>query len=558
MTPSCGTMDNFILAYWQGIRNGSIVVGRWVRLLYERIVRELDAGTLRFDQKKANHAIRFIEKFCRHNKGALAPGHLELQLWQKAAVSLIFGIVDPDGSRHFRECFMTIGRKMGKTLLASAIMEYMTYGDGEYGAEVYCVAPKLDQADLVYSAFTFNVDHEPAFATRTKRRKNDLFVATTNTTIKKIAFNEKKADGYNPHLTVCDEGSSWPGDRGLKQYEVMVSGTGARRQPLTLMITSGGYEDEGIYDDLMKRSTAYLNGDGRETRLLPLLYMIDDLQKWDDINELRKSLPGLGVSVSTDYILDQVDSAYSSASRKTEFITKYCCLKQNSSLAWLPAEAVTAASGDHLGPEDFRGCYCVCGVDLSQTTDLTACCALIERGGLLYVLTQFFLPSAKIKEASARDGLPYDIYIQRGLLTPSGENYVDYHDCYKWLTELLTRWEIYPLAVGYDPYGANYLVQDLEGAGFRMSPVKQGENLTGVINETEGRFRDGSFRIGDNDLLKVHLLDSALKLNAENSRKRLVKLGRMSHIDGTAALLDAVCMRTCFHDEIGEQLKNLS
>ena len=550
-------MDNYILAYWQGIRNGSIVVGKWVRLLYERIVREVDAGTLRFDQKKANHAIRFIETFCRHNKGTLAPGHISLQLWQKAAISCLFGIVDEDGSRHFREAFFSMGRKMGKTLLAGGIMEYMTYGDGEYGAEIYCVAPKLDQADLVYSAFTFNVDHEPAFASRTKRRKNDLFVATSNTTIKKIAFNEKKADGYNPHLTVCDEGSSWPGDRGLKQYEVMVSGTGARRQPITLMITSGGYEDEGIYDDLMKRSTAYLQGDGRETRLLPLLYMIDDLQKWDDINELRKSLPGLGVSVSTDYILDQIDAAYSSASRKTEFITKYCCLKQNSSLAWLPSEAVTGACGDHLSLEDFRGCYCVCGVDLSQTTDLTACCALIERGGLLHVVTQFFLPTAKIKEASARDGLPYDIYIQRGLLTPSGENYVDYHDCYRWLTELLTRWEIYPLAVGYDPYGANYLVQDLEGAGFRMSPVKQGENLTGVINETEGRFRDGSFRIGDNDLLKVHLLDSALKLNAENSRKRLVKLGRMSHIDGTAALLDAMCMRTCFHDEIGEQLKNL-
>ncbi len=130
-------MDNFVLAYWQGIYNGSIVVGRWIRMLYERIVREIDAGTLIFDQKKANQAIKFIERFCRHNKGELAPGHLQLQLWQRAMISVIFGVVDPDGYRHFREVFVTEGRKMGKTLLAAGIMDYMAFGDGEYGAEIY-------------------------------------------------------------------------------------------------------------------------------------------------------------------------------------------------------------------------------------------------------------------------------------------------------------------------------------------------------------------------------------------------------------------------------------
>lgn len=549
-------MDNFILAYWQGISNGSILVGQWIRRLYERIVNDLDAGKLHFDQKKANAAITFIERFCRHNKGDLAPGKLKLQLWQKAAISLIFGIVDEDGYRHFRECFMVLGRKMGKTLLAAGIMAYMTYGDGEYGAEIYCVAPKLDQADLVYSAFSFNVDNEPAFAKRTRRRKNDLFVEASNTTIKKIAFNERKADGYNPHLTVCDEGSSWPGLRGLKQYEVMVSGTGARRQPLTLMITSGGYEDEGIYDDLMKRSTAFLMGDGRETRLLPLLYMIDDMQKWDDINELRKSLPGMGVSVPTQFILDQIESAYTSLSRKTEFITKYACLKQNATQAWLKAEAIAQSCGKALDLNDFRSCYCVGGIDLSQTTDLTSCCVVIEKEGQLYVFSHFFLPAAKLREAEARDGLPYDLYRQRGLLTLSGENYVDYHDCYRWFTRLIEEYEILPLAVGYDKYSAQYLVQEMSQYGFQMSDVRQGENLTGVINECEGLIADGTVHIGDNDLLKVHMLDSALKINAENNRKKLVKLRRMCHIDGMAALLDALCMRSSFHDEIGEQLKN--
>ena len=549
-------MDNYIMAYWQGIANGSIVVGRWVEALYRLVMRWIEEGTVVFDQAKANRAIRFIERFMHHNKGKLAPERLKLSLWQKALISLIFGICDQDGNRHFREVMVCVGRKCGKTLLAAGIMLYMVFGDVEFGSEVYCVAPRLDQSELVYSAFRFAVDCEPSLAKRLKSRKMDLFIRESNTTVKKIAFNEKKADGYNPQLTVCDEGASWPGERGLKQYEVMVSGTGAREQSVTLMITSGGYEDEGIYDELIRRGTSFLNGDSRETRLLPVLYMIDDITKWDDLNELRKSLPGLGVSVSAQFMLDQIAVAYESLSKKIEFMTKYCCVKQTSSTAWLKAETVMGAGGDALKFEQFKGCYCVGGIDLSQSTDLTSCCIIIEKDGTLYVISHFFLPGARLKDAKARDGLPYDIYETRGLLTQSGENYIDYHDCLRWFTDLIEKHEIYPLAVGFDPYGASYLVQDMKAYGFKMSDVKQGENLTGIINETEGRFGDGSIKIGDNDLLKVHLLDSAVKLNAENSRKRLCKLARKRHIDGTAALLDAMCMRACFHDEIGEQLKN--
>jgi len=549
-------MDNYVLKYWQGIMDGSICVGHWVRALYQRVMEWIEAGEVIFDQAKANRAITFIERFMHHNKGKLAPGRLALSLWQKAAVSLIFGIVDGDGNRHFREVLLVVGRKCGKTLLAAGIMEYMAFGDVEFGSEIYCVAPKLDQSDLVYSAFRFAVDCEPALKRRLRPRKMDYYIQESNTTVKKIAFNEKKADGYNPALTVCDEGSSWPGERGLKQYEVMVSGTGARPQPLTLMITSGGYEDEGIYDELIRRGTSFINGDSRETRMLPILYMIDDITRWNDLNELRKSLPGLGVSVSAQFMVDQIAKAYESLSAKVEFLTKYCCIKQSSSQAWLKAEAVMGAAGEALSLEDFRGCYCVGGIDLSQSTDLTACCIIVERAGKLHVLAHFFLPEAKLKEATARDGLPYQIYVQRGLLTLSGENYIDYHDCFAWYTRLIEEYEIYPLAVGYDPYGASYLVQDMKAYGFKMSDVKQGENLTGIINETEGRFGDGSFDIGTNDLLKVHLLDSAVKLNAENSRKRLVKLAKNRHVDGTAALLDAMCMRAAFHDEIGEQLRN--
>lgn len=549
-------MDNFIYAYYQKITDGSIVVGKWVRLLYEMIVSGIEDGTYIFDQQKANRAIRFIETFCRHNKGKLAPGRLLLSLWEKAAISCIYGILDKNGKRQFKEIAWFVGRKCGKTLLAASIMAYEVYVDGEFGSEIYCIAPKLEQSDLVYSAWEFTMQKNPDLEKRTRKRKNDYIIDSTNTTIKKIAFNEKKADGYNPMLTVADEMSSWSAARGLKQYEVMVSGTGARVEPITLSISSGGYVDGGIYDELFKRGTRVLLGEASETHLLPIFYTIDDIEKWDDINELRKSLPGIGVSISVQFLLDEIDIARGSLSKKTEFICKYCNLKQNSSLAWLSAHTVNAACGDPLHIEDFAHSYAVAGIDLSQTRDLTAAVVVIEKNGELYVFAKFWLPSERIDEAIQRDGIPYNAYIQRGILEPSGDNFVDYHDCFNWMTGLIEKYEILPLMVGYDRYSAQYLVQDLKQYGFRTDDVYQGENLYGVIQETQGILEDGKIHIGDNDLLKIHLLNSAVKMSTERGRGKLVKLSPNDHIDGTAALIDAMCVRQKWYAEIGDQLKN--
>lgn len=549
-------MDNYILAYYQRICDGSEIVGKWIRMLYERIVQGIESGEYIFDQRKANNVIRFFEKFVRHNKGKLAPQCITLSLWQKAMLSVVFGIVDENGIRIFREVFIVVGRKCGKTLLASGVMTYEAYVDGEFGSEIYCVAPKLDQSDLVYSAFDFTKDHTPAFAQMTKKRKNDLYIQKTNTSIKKIAFNEKKADGYNPQLTVGDEMSSWPAARGLKQYEVMVSGTGAREQPITLSISSAGYVNDGIYDELFKRGTKFLLGNSRETHFLPFIYMIDDLDKWDDINELRKSLPGLGVSVSVDFVLSEIRTAYESPSKKAEFLTKYCNVKQNAVQAWLKTEYVTGAISAPLSLEQFRSSYAVLGIDLSQTTDLTAAALLIEKNGKIFTIVQFWMPAAKVDEAEQRDGIPYRQYISRGILRTSGEHFVDYNDVFAWAAELVEKYEILPLWTGYDRYSSQYLIKDMEAYGFHCDDVFQGYNMHPAIQQLEGLLGDGVIDIGDNDLLKMHLLDTALKSEGESRRSKIVKMDKRCHIDGTAAILCALIVREKYYDTIGEQLKN--
>ena len=570
-------MDNHILAYYQQIKDGTAVVSKWVNKIYELIVHGIENGTYVFDAKKANKAITWIEEHCFHVEGELAPDPLILELWQKALISCIFGVCDKKGHRQFREVLLLIGRKNGKSLLSAAIMNYIFREEGGFGTRVYCVAPKLDQADIVYEGTWAMIQLDPEqtvlreaveSARETthrkvkeadeliKKRRSDLYIASKNSTVKKIAFSAKKSDGFNPSLTICDEIASWQGDAGLKQYEVMKSGMGARPEGIMLSCTTSGYQNDSIYDELVKRATRFLLGESKETKLLPFLYMIDDIDKWNDINELRKSNPNLGVSVSIDYLLEEIAIAEGSLSKKVEFITKYCCLKQNSSTAWLSTQTVQKCMGDEITLESLSKCYGVVGLDLSQTTDLTSACVVVEKNGILNVVSKFWLPAERIDEASDRDGVPYRLYIERGLLAPSGDNFVDYRDCYNWLVDLVEKHNILPLVVGYDRYSAQYLIQDLNAYGFKCDDVWQGENLWGVMQEAEGLMKDGKVCIGDNDLLKMHFLNSAVKMSTERGRGKLIKVSPTAHIDGMAAFLDAMTVRQKWWPEIGHQLKN--
>lgn len=552
-------MDNWIFKYHEAIQKKEVIVGVWVRLCFEILTTGLLNGEWEFNEKKANKAIKFIENFCHHSEGRSDLLHLEL--WQKAIVSAIFGIMDKTtGYRQFREVFIIVARKNGKTLFAAAIAAYMTYVDGEYGAKVYFLAPKLDQADLVYDAFYQIVQSDDELDSITKKRRSDIYIKAFNTSVKKIAFNSKKSDGFNPQLVVNDEMEAWPGDQGLKQYEVMTSALGARKQPLIISIATAGYVNDGIFDELFKRATAFLKGNSREKRLLPFIYMIDDIEKWDSIEELKKSNPNLGVSVSAEYYLEQIEIARNSISKKVEFMTKFCNIKQNSAVAWLDYWDVMKCVHEEkpLSLEDFKGCYCVGGIDLSRTTDLTAASIVINRDGINHIFTRFYMPQKRYEVAINEDNTPYNIYRDRGFLFISGENQVDYKDVYNWFIELVKVYKIKPLKIGYDRYSANYLVEDLKTAGFHTDDVYQGTNLTPILHEFEGNLKDGLFDFGDNSMLAAHFLNVAVDINLNDSRMKPVKIESRMRIDGAMSVFDALTMVSKYHNEIGKKLLNIS
>lgn len=547
---------NYIAEYNQKIKSGKIVAGKWVKKIYAYLVKGLQKKTFFYDEKKADLAVDFIQQFCHHSEGR--SDRITLELWQKAAVAAIFGIVDENGLRVFREVFLVVARKNGKTLFCSAIIAYVNFLDGEYGAKTFCLAPKLEQASKVYDGYYQMLLKEPALMKYNQKRRADIYMPATNSSVKPLAFNAKKSDGFNPHLTICDEIASWPAEGGRKQYEVMKSALGARKQPLIISISTAGYINDGPFDDLFSRSTAFLQGSSREKRLLPILYVIDDVDKWDTKRELQKSNPNLDVSVSWEYYKEEIAIAKLNASKRAEFMTKYCNIKQNSTAAWIPYDVISAVTRRAISLDDMRGLYCVGGIDLSQTTDLTACSIVAEKDSQLLTYTQFFMPAAKIEELQERDGVPYQLYVNQGIITPSGENFIDYNDCFEWFRRLVEEYEILPLQVGYDRYSAQYLVQQMEAYGFHMDDVYQGENLTPVLKEADGLLRDKRLQLGKNPLLKQHFLNVGLKQNVETRKVRPVKIEERAHIDGFVSVIDALTVRQKWYDQIGAQLQNLT
>ena len=174
--------------------------------------------------------------------------------------------------------------------------------------------------------------------------------------------------------------------------------------------------------------------------------------------------------------------------------------------------------------------------------------------------SHFWLPRKRIEEATRRDGVPYQIMIDRGLLSPSGEEFIDTNDVLEWFKSLVRDYKIYPLQVGYDRYSAQEWVQLMEKASFHMDSVFQGWTLTGIEDTFEGMLREGRIRdMDDNDLLKIHMMDAAQQIETGTSahpRKKLVKLSKNAHVDGVAAILDAMCMRATHWAEMGRRLMN--
>lgn len=547
MTTSSLDEFTYLQEFKQDIADGKYVLGQWMQLNIQYVEKCLSEGKCLYDPLKAEKKIRFIETQCRYVEGRSGPFLLES--WQKYIVACIFGLVDEDGFRHFTEIVLIIGRKQGKSTFAAALEMTIAYTEPELGMQLYNLAPKLQQANIIYDQTLLMIAKNKTASKLGKKRRSDFYIAKTNTKISPLAFNSKKSDGFNPYFACFDEFAAWEGVKAVDMWNVMLSAQGGRHDPINLACSTANFIDGGLYDELFPRCTSVLLGTSEEENLLPFLFMIDDIQKWDDVQELKKALPNLGVSFFEKNLQKEIRKAHASPSYKNEFICKYCNIKMNTVAAWIPQEAIRLSQGDVIKPEDFQRMACVGGVDLSQTTDLTSACVVINFEGVNYVYSHFWIPAGRLKDLTDRDNVDYSAMVSHGFLSLSGDKFVDYKDVTKWFVDLRKEYKLNILVVGYDRYSSTYFVDEMKQQGFLMDDVNQGTNLSPILTEFEGLIMQGLIQTGTNGLLQSHIRNTAIKREADGKRMRMLKISETKHIDGMAALIDALTVKSKYNDQ---------
>ena len=536
---------NYVRQYVRAIRAGTVTVSEPVRQVYERLDAEAadKACPYRFSAKLGDHAIRFIETFCRHYEGEHAGQLVKLELWEKAFIQTLFGWVDKKTRlRRFREFFLLVARKNGKSFLSACIMVYMLVADGEAGAQCVSIATKYDQAAIVYKTARKIIEQDADLSALVVPIIGGMEFKLTNSTMKALASKSKTLDGLNLHYCSCDELHAQE-DRNL--YDVTKQGMKARKQPIFGTITTAGFAREGIYDDLFEYALSVAKGTVADAHLLPVLYTLDDRAEWTDPDAWAKANPGLGTIKSRQQLADDVERAKHDPSCLPSLLVKDFNIQENSAASWLPWAVLkneTVAEADYLNHT-----YAIGGCDLSATTDLTCATLLIRRpeDPQFYVLQQYFLPKARVEqvEHQGRKEAPYRLWAQQGWLTLCDGATVDYNDVTEWFVSMVQERDIRPLWVCYDAALSGYWVPQMTDMGFEMERIRQGPvTWTYPMKRMKGLFEDHRIVYQNNPILRWCLSNTAAKSSNQRGIDSIQpeKITANRRIDGTVSLLNAM------------------
>lgn len=531
---------NYIKEYYNKIQNGEIVAGNKIKKIYERLVKESEDESLSFyfDEEKGERPIKFIETFCKQAEGEIGKP-ITLELFQKAYIQSLFGFINRDTEkRRFNETMFLVGRKNGKTTMLSAIALYMMIADGEGSAECYSVATKKDQASKAFKSACAMRSQSPEIRAIVNKRRTDMYMPLTFSSFEPLSSDSDTLDGLNAHLVIIDELHAIK-DRNL--YEVMKQSTSSRKQPLVVMITTAGTVRENIFDDIYNYANNILNGTIKNDAFLPVLYELDNTEEWKDVKCWSKANPGLGTIKQYKYLTEQVQRAKDDFSSKKGVLCKDFNVRTNTEEKWLDFDIVNNEETFEI--EELKGCYGIGGADLSSTTDLTCATVLIIKNKKKYVLQHYFIPRDVLEKKVNEDNVPYDIWEKRGLLSTCEGARVNYSDVTNWFMKLHNEYDISAYWIGYDPWGSQYWIQEMQNFGFQMFKVIQGaRTMSNPMKELEADLKEKNINYNNNPILKWCLLNTSVEID-KNDNIRPVK-GKQSkqRIDGTVSLIDAYCV----------------
>ncbi len=535
---------NFVRDYYDSIKSGGEVVPQTIRVTLKRELENMERRDFpyRFDPGVGLLSIEFIEKFCKHSKGRWIGKPLTLELFQKAKLQLVFGWLDREtGLRRFRDVVDVRGRKCGKSTETAGVEHFMLLADGEGGAEIYCVANKLDQARIIFNEAANMRLQSPALARTLRKRHGDIYFPQTFSKIKALASDKSTLDGLNAHFFSLDE---WHELRDRRIFDVMKQSQSAREQPLAWLISTNGFVRESFFDEMYGHAKDIALGVVREDTMLPWLYQLDSRDEWTNPECWQKANPGLGRIKSIRFLSDEIEKAKRNPSYLPSILTKDFNLPETQSESWLPFEAIV--SDETADMEYLRNSYAVGGCDLSATTDLTCATLIIRKPNdpRIYVLQQYFLPEAKVEKSrcAGNTEAPYALWTEQKFITASGGAAVDFESVTAWFVDMVKVWNIRPLWIGYDRALAGYWAPDMEKHGFDLEKIAQGAfTWTYPMKNMGAAFEDHLVVYQRNPILRWCLTNTGIKSVNRSGIESIqpVKLGSTRRIDGTVSLLNA-------------------
>lgn len=530
---------NYIERYFDEIKAGHIIVSNRVYKQYEKLISEINNhDKYIFDEEKALRPIEFIERFCKHSKGQWAGKPIELELFQKAYISALFGFVDKDtGYRRYTESMFYVGRKNGKSTMLAGIALYMLIADKEGGSEVYSIASKRDQANILFDEAHNMVKQSPYLSKHVRKRKSDLYFAHTFSKFMALGKNSNSLDGLNAHLTVIDELHSIQ-DRNL--YEVMKQSQSARQEPLLIMITTAGAIRGTIFDEMYEYACNVVDGTFTDENFLPVMYELDEKKEWLDPDKWQKANPALGSVKKLEDIERKVERAKNNPNELTGLLTKDFNIRETVHSAWLTFDDIN--NEETFNIQDFKGYYAIGGVDLSITTDLTCATILMvdKDTQKRYVHQMYWLPKDSFEYRVTVEKIPYDKWLEQGLLRLCNGNTINYSDVTAWFLEIVNDYGITPLWIYYDSYSARYFVDEMEQHGFEMIRCIQGAKTLSLPMQNLGAdLKAKKINFNNNPVLKWCLTNTGIEQDRNGNIVPVKNQSPKMRIDGTASLLDS-------------------
>lgn len=539
---------NPILEYWEKIRTGKINVCRKTRLWYKYLAEKINhpSKEMKYDAKRGNHILEFAESFCCISSGKGAGKPVVLELWEKAHLAAVFGFIDENGNRTCRESILIVGKKNGKSLLASVVGLYMLLADSERGPQVYAAATKRDQAKIIWMEATRMVKKSPALLKRAKCRVGDISSEDYNNgTYKPLASDSDTLDGLNIHCALMDEIHQWKAGKAL--YDILADGVSARTQPLIYITSTAGTIREDIYDAKYNEAERIINGlfdkDGyKDIHVFPFIYELDERKEWTDEKAWYKANPNLGVTKTLSYLKRNVAKALADQTQVKNLVCKEFNIRETSSEAWLTFEQLDNKAKFDL--KELKPRYGIAGCDLSSTTDLT-CATVIFRvpnDEHIYVLQMYWIPEDLLEKRVREDKIPYDIWEQQGLLRTCPGNKVHYKYVVQWYEEVQNEMDIYLFKGGYDSWSASYFVEDMANTFGKsvMEPVIQGKKTLSAPMKSLGADLEKKLIVyNNNPILKWCLGNTSIDIDKNGNIQPCKGNIGTRRIDGLASLLDA-------------------